>query len=59
MGLLRESGFAKIKEWKQIWLVWPMVVISGIMAWPVIIVHGLVNASGSLSEIAYRDRGEK
>lgn len=34
MGLLREAGFTKIKEWKQIWLAWPMIVIAGIMAWP-------------------------
>ncbi len=34
MGFLHEAGFTKIKEWKQVWLVWPMMIIAGLMASP-------------------------
>ena len=28
LGLLKEAGFTRISEWKQVWLVWPILVLS-------------------------------
>ena len=28
LGMLKEAGFTRISEWKQVWLVWPILVLS-------------------------------
>lgn len=32
-GLLRNAGFAKPNEWKQLWHVWPIIILSILAGW--------------------------
>lgn len=32
-GILKNAGFTKIKDWKQLWLVWPIIVLSIFVSW--------------------------
>ncbi len=34
LGLLRNAGFTKPKQWKQLWLVWPVIILSVLVGWP-------------------------
>ncbi len=33
LGLLRNAGFTKPKEWKKLWLVWPIIILSILAGW--------------------------
>ena len=33
LGLSGKAGFTKPKEWKQVWLIWPMIVLSILAGW--------------------------
>lgn len=33
LELLRNAGFTKLREWKQLWLAWPIVILSIIAGW--------------------------
>ena len=33
LGLLKSAGFTRPKEWKQLWLIWPVIVLSILNGW--------------------------
>ncbi|MGE5397581.1 MAG: lysostaphin resistance A-like protein [Chitinophagales bacterium] len=36
LGLLKSAGFTKPNEWKQLWMIWPIVVLCILVSWPLI-----------------------
>lgn len=36
LDLLRSAGFTKPKEWKQVWLIWPLAILSVMNAWSLV-----------------------